>query len=125
MKKTQGYMDILIDKKEWNSYLMQESGLPGPRGNIELAQAVAMVGSEDVFLSLLDFTFEKAPVNTPEEFLFFCGTLGLGKLLLEGKSEHLETLRSIASDSRWRTREAVAMALQLYGESHMSVLHNF
>ncbi len=122
MKKFEEYIEALNSKTEWDAYLMQESGLPGPRGNIELAQAVALAGNEAVFLSLLRFTPDKAPVNTPEEFLFFCGTLGLGKLLEQGKTAHLETLRSIASDSRWRTREAVAMALQIYGEGQMDDL---
>ena len=26
---------------EWDAYLLKESGLPGPRGNLELAQVVA------------------------------------------------------------------------------------
>lgn len=122
MKKVQEYIEKLKSIENWNDYLMQESGLPGPRGNIELAQAVAEVGNEEKFLLLLIFTPEKAPVNTQQEFLAFCGTLGLGKLIKEGKIEYLEILRLLASDPRWRTREAVAMALQTYGESNMEEL---
>ena len=122
MTKAQSYIEKLKSIEKWDTYLMQESGLPGPRGNIELAQAVAEVGNEEKFLFLLSFTPEKAPVNSQQEFLAFCGTLGLGKLLVEGKKEYLKKLRLLASDPRWRTREAVAMALQIYGESHMEEL---
>ncbi len=122
MKKVQAYIEKLKSIENWDTYLMQESGLPGPRGNIELAQAVAEIGNEEKFLLLLNFTPEKAPVNTPQEFLAFCGALGLGKLLVEGKKEYLEKLRLLASDPRWRTREAVAMALQIYGERYMEEL---
>lgn len=122
MKKIEAYIEKLTNMDNWDAYLMNESGLPGPRGNLELAQAVAVAGNEAVFLSLLSYTPEKAPVNTPEEFLFFCGALGLGRLVEQGKTEYLETLRALASDPRWRTREAVAMALQIYGEKHMDEL---
>jgi len=108
--------------ENWDDYLMRESGLPGPRGNLELIQAAAEVGSEEQFLHLISFIPEKAPVNSQQEFLACCGTVGLGKLVTEGKVEYLKLLRSLASDPRWRTREAVAMALQIYGESHMDEL---
>lgn len=122
MKKIDACIEKLSSMENWDAFLMDESGLPGPRANLELAQAVAVAGNEEVFLSLLSYTPEKAPVNTPEEFLFFCGTLGLGRLLVQGKTEYLETLRVLASDPRWRTREAVAMALQIYGQEHMTEL---
>ncbi len=122
MKKVQEYIEKLKSMEDWNTFLMQESGLPGPRANIELAQAVAEVGDAEKFLLLLKFTPEKAPVNTQQEFLAFCGTLGLGKLIDGGKKEYLEELRLLASDSRWRIREAVAMALQIYGVNHMEEL---
>ncbi len=124
MKKIEEYIDELNNLKNWKAFLMEESGLPGPRGNIELAQAVAISGKEALFLELLNFTPEKAPVNTPEEFLHFCGTLGLGALIVQGKKEYLETLRLLSSDPRWRTREAVAMALQIYGENYIEELIN-
>jgi len=41
MDKIQYYVEKLKNIENWENYLMQESGLPGPRGNIELAQAVA------------------------------------------------------------------------------------
>lgn len=122
MKRIQEYSEKLKKIENWDEYLMQESGLPGPRGNLELMQAVAEAGSEEVFLHLISFTPDKAPVNTPEEFLACCGTIGLGRLISEGQPKYLKHLRSLASDPRWRTREAVAMALQLYGDTHMDKL---
>ena len=119
MKKAQAYVEKLRGIENWDEYLMQESGLPGPRGNLELIQAVAEIGNEEQFLHLICFTPEKAPVNSQEEFLAACGTVGLGRLVAEGKTEYLRLLRSFASDPRWRTREGVAMALQIYGEEHM------
>lgn len=122
MKKVELYIEKLKNINDWDTYLMQESGLPGPRGNLELIQAVAEIGDEERFLHLISFTPEKAPVNSQQEFLSACGTVGLGRLITEGKLEYLKLLRSLASDSRWRTREGVAMALQIYGESHMDEL---
>jgi HEAT repeat protein len=48
--------------------------------------------------------------------------MGLGRLLAEGDEAILETLRPFASDPRWRTREAVAMALQRLGKVNMGKL---
>jgi hypothetical protein len=124
MKKVQAYLEELKALENWDAYLMQESGLPGPRGNLELIQAVAEIGNEEQFLHLISFTPEKAPVNSQEEFLSACGTVGLGRLVAAGKREYLKLLRVLASDPRWRTREGVAMALQLYGETHMDELIN-
>lgn len=122
MKKVQAYIEKLRSIKNWDEYLKQESGLPGPRGNLELIYAVAEIGIEEQFLHLIGFTPEIAPVNSKEEFLAACGTVGLGRLAAEGKREYLIVLRSFASDPRWRTREGVAMALQIYGEKHMDKL---
>ncbi len=122
MNKADGYRQVLKTLADWEPYLLKESGLPGPRGNLELAQVVADEGNRKQFLHFLTYTPEVAPVNTPQEFLAFCGAVGLGKLLAEGDDEILDTLRSYASDPRWRTREAVAMALQRLGKKNMGKL---
>jgi hypothetical protein len=124
LKKTDRYRQILrtLDPDDWESFLLEESGLPGPRGNLELAHAVADEGDEAIFRRLLSWGPDRAPTNSPHEFLAVCGTVGLGKLLAEGQSQVLEELRLCASDPRWRTREGVAMALQRFGKVDMAAL---
>jgi hypothetical protein len=122
MSKTDEYREILRTLENWDLFLLRESGLPGKRGNLELAQAVADEGSEELFKRYLSFDPGKAPVNSPYEFLAFCGVVGLGRLLSEGKMEVLKTLRPYASDPRWRIREGVAMALQRLGRMDMDLL---
>ena len=122
MNKADNYRQVLKTLANWEPYLLQESGLPGPRGNLELAQVVADEGSRDLFEHFLTYTPEVAPVNSPQEFLAFCGVVGLGRFLAEGDDTLLETLRPYASDLRWRTREAVAMALQRLGKKNMGGL---
>lgn len=124
MRKVEAYIEQLKDLDSWDGFLMQESGLPGPRSNLELIEAAAKVGSEDTFLRYITYSSDKAPTNSKEEFLAACGTVGLGSLVVKGKKEYLDTLRILACDSRWRIRECVAMALQLYGENNMDELIN-
>ena len=119
MTKTDEYRKILRTFDHWDPYLLKESGLPGPRGNIELAHAVADEGDLDRFRRHLAYSADLAPVNDPFEFLAFCGAVGLGRLLVEGDKSQLKTLRVLASDPHWRTREGVAMALQRYGDASM------
>ena len=122
MPKLEEYREALRALDNWDSFLLQESGLPGPRGNIELGRAVAEEGDEELFRRYLAYDEQRAPTNSQEEFLAFCGVLGLGRLLAEGRTEWLATLRECASDGRWRTREAVAMALQRWGQTNMDLL---
>ena len=122
MTKIDEYQAKLLSLDEWDAYLLSESGLPGPRGNIELAQAVANEGNQELFQRYLSYSADVAPVNSPYEFLAFCGALGLGRLLAEGETSLLQVLRTLASDPRWRMREAVAMALQRLGDVNMPQL---
>lgn len=122
MSKTDEYRAKLRTLDNWDSYLLQESGLPGPRGNLELAQVVADEGDRELFRRYTAYTADRAPVNSPYEFLAFCGVVGLGRLLAEGDSRVLKALRIHASDPRWRIREAVAMALQRLGDKDMDQL---
>lgn len=115
MNKTDQYRKTLRNTADWKQYLLDNSSLPGPRANLELARAVAVEGSEDLFFELVKPTAGEAPVNDPREFLVFCGTLGLGTLTVQGNIQAIPTLKKLAADSRWRIREAVAMALQKYG----------
>jgi hypothetical protein len=122
VKKAEKYREVLSTLDDWEPFLLQESGLPGPRGNLELAQVVADEGGEEMFLRYLAFDGQRAPTNSPYEFLAFCGIIGLGRLITAGKRQYLATLRRHASDPRWRIREAVAMALQRWGDADMDAL---
>lgn len=120
MSKKDGYRHTLRDLDDWIPFLRKESGLPGPRGNLELAYVVAEEGRKEQFERLLSI---KAEENTPEVFLVFCGVVGLGKLAARAPNL-FERLRHYASDSRWRIREAVATGLQLTGDQNMDLLLN-
>jgi hypothetical protein len=101
-----------LDATHWPEYLRERSGLPGPRGNIELAQAVADEADRARFDQF---------IATDDEYLVFCGVLGLGRLLAESADVE-QRLRGHATDERWRVREAVAMALQRLGDADLSRL---
>lgn len=116
------YVAKLKSQKDWDGYLMKESGLPGPRGNLELAQAFAEFGDEEKIKNYLSIKLEDAPTNSARVFLTFCGVVGLGTLINKGKRKYLPQLRGFASDPRWRIREAVAMALQRVGDVDIDFL---
>lgn len=116
------YVERLRDLRDWRTYLVENSGLPGPRGNIELAQAVADLGTLKLFRGYLAVDGEPAAPDHEKEYLVFCGVLGLGRLAAEKVEGCLATLRRYASDPRWRVREAVAMALQRVGLADMGLL---
>ena len=122
MTKRQTYCEVLRALKGWETFLMAESGLPGPRANLELAQAAADVGDVSRFKAWLSIGPEQAGTNTPEVFLAVCGTIGLGRLLAEGELAGLTELRRLANDPRWRIREAVCMALQRWGMVDMTAM---
>jgi hypothetical protein len=122
MSKVDFYRETLKTLEHWDEFLLKESGLPGRRGNIELAQAVAEEGDAEAFARYLAFDSDQAPTNSPYEFLAFCGVVGLGRLASEGDLELLKILRQHASDPRWRIREGVAMALQRLGRKDMDIL---
>jgi len=122
MSKLQDYVAVLKSKPEWESYLMAESGLPGPRGNLELAAAVAECGDKTFAERYLSYDPLTAPENTPQCYLLFCALGVLGRLITEEHSEYFPTLRGFASDPRWRVREGTAIALQRVGRWDMAVL---
>jgi len=113
------------DEKSLTKFLVSKSNLPGPRGNLELASE---------FIELVEINFSRdlkrlwtfctkairispveAPVNDPKEFLPFCGAYAIGAIGSVSPayfSKALFRLRELSEDSRWRTREAVAMGIQ-------------
>ncbi len=122
MGKRQAYADHLASVENWDAYLKAESGLPGPRGNLELAAAFVDVAPRDRIIAYAALDEPEAPENTPMGFLAFCGVFGLGRLIAEGEAGKLDLLRKLAHDPRWRLREAVAMALQRLGDTDTQAL---
>lgn len=120
--KTETYRQTLHTLRNWDQFLLKESGLPGPRANLELMQVVADEGTLDLFQRYLTYTPDRASTNSPEVFLAVCGVVGLGRLLAEGDLDQLAVLRECANDPRWRMREGVAMALQRWGDVDMPAL---
>jgi hypothetical protein len=113
------------NERELTQYLISKSNLPGPRGNLELAKAFADLVEVNfsknperlwgLCIKAIEISSDEAPVNDPKEFLTFCGAYGLGSIGSVSSSlfdKALFLLKELARDSRWRTREAVAMGLQ-------------
>jgi hypothetical protein len=113
---------VLGELDDPEPYLLEHSGLPGPRGNIELGRAAALVRSGAELRRWASLHSDAAPTGSAEEFLAFCGVVGLGRLFVEGDPEALAELHAPAGDRRWRIREGVAMALQHWGGSDFDAL---
>ena len=96
--------------KQWEPYLKKNSGLPGPRANLELVAAVAEEADADRLWHLS---------ASKDEFMALCGTAGLGRIALLEPDTVIKHLHELASDPRWRVREGVAMALQRVGREDM------
>jgi HEAT repeat protein len=122
MGKVEEYRQALQELDEWEPFLLEHSGLPGPRGNLELAAAVAEEADEGTLRRWAALGPSEAPFGSSEEFLPVCGVVGLGRLLAEGDGAVLADLRCLASDPRWRIREAVAIALQRFGDADFDEL---
>ena len=119
MTKHDDYVLVLGPISDKVAFLRRHSGLPGPRGDLELVQAAADVGREPEFREWIASGSGDEPTD---EFLVVCGVVGLGRLVAEGRMGLAEELRAHASDRRWRVREGVAMALQRVGDADVSRL---
>jgi hypothetical protein len=111
----------LQNNSNWLPYLAANSGLPGPRGNLELAQAVVDVAARSQLESLLAVDETHPPENTPETFIVFCGIKGMGKFAEDDPAVR-KLFRRYADDPRWRIREAVAQGMQVWGGDHIHSL---
>jgi HEAT repeat protein len=115
--KLEDYRMTLRKLAEWEPFLLEHSGLPGPRGNLELAAAAVEEADEATLRRWAALGPADARFGSAEEFLAFCGVVGLGRLLAAGDRSALPDLRRLAGDPRWRIREAVAIALQRFGDA--------
>jgi hypothetical protein len=92
-------------------YLLRNSRLPGPRGNLELLYDFARNADPGTVCGCLEYI--KADTrDSPGEFVGMCGILGYAQINKTGNKEVLAFLRKYASHDSWRIREAVAMGIQ-------------
>jgi len=120
--RVEDYRRTLRDLAEWEPFLLEQSALPGPRANLELATAAAEEAEEEVLRGWAAVAPDAAPFGSTAEFLPVCGVIGLGRLLADGDRSALVDLRRLAGDPRWRVREAVAIALQRFGGADFPAL---
>src|SRR3972149_5346161 len=102
MGKVDMYREALKGLSDWEGYLLAESGLPGPRGNLELAAAFAEEGSSPLIWRYAALLPGAAPGSTAREFLAFSGPPGMARFLDGGPSMARWPGRGCASDPRWR-----------------------
>ncbi len=118
MNKTEAYIAELNNRSEWISYLEEKSCLPSPRANLEMAYAAARTADRAMAEQLLAADEPGLTDQSPLTFVVICGLMALGKYVKDDPALR-SVLRHHASDLRWRVREGVAMALQLWGELDM------
>jgi hypothetical protein len=137
VNKKENYKELLVhlleeflktgNEEKIREYLASNSNLPGPRGNLELAYAFAAVAEDfsakdlhkmwELASGLINVSANEAPVNNPKEYLPFCGAVTIGAIASahgEIRLKAFSLLKKLANDSRWRTREGVAMGLQKF-----------
>jgi len=95
---------------DWEPFLKRNSGLPGPRANLDLVEAVGEEADAERLWRLS---------ASSDEFLALCGTAGLGHLAVSDPVPVMSWLQELAGDPRWRVREGVAIALQHLGRHSM------
>lgn len=106
-------------------YLREQSRLPGPRANLELADDFCYLlveavpkHPENVRVLLNYFTNgdrKMVASNTPSEFVMMCGIIAYGACAAvqpTWRKDTYELLQHYACSGYWRIREAVALALQ-------------
>jgi hypothetical protein len=118
-------MKLTIDDPEkLERFLIENSKLPGPRANLELAFALSEVYENiKVLTKWTEIDADHADVNDPKSFLPFCAAIALGRLYTKTKDNRIiRILKKLAGDDRWRIREAVAFGFQRIGEDNISEL---
>ena len=100
------------------SYLLEHSGLPGPRGNLSLLYEFASTADEAAVQECLGFLRDDLS-NSPQEFVAVCGIVGFCTLHKKTVPATIGAVRPHAVHASWRVREAVAMGIQELAEHHV------
>ncbi|MEC0169389.1 hypothetical protein [Paenibacillus graminis] len=115
-------------------YMLQESGLPGPRANLTLAGSFAKLFARpdvtetawELISAWSQLTESEAKTGDPQEFLAFCAVWASGAHYAHAgrarRGQAEERLQAAMNDGRWRLREAAAMGLQSLGEYDFALL---
>jgi hypothetical protein len=119
--RTDEYRAILLDLTDPEPFALANSGLPGPRGNLELIGVLADLSDEATLRRWAALSPDEAPGDAPPVVLAAAGIVGLGRFLRD-RADLIDLLHGLARDPRWRVREAVAMAFQRAGASHPASL---
>lgn len=90
----------------WPEMIDAQSGLPGPRANLALVEAVAQMADTSTVDALLSYG---------SEYTAMCAAAALGRAA--GSPGGAERARSSATDSRWRVREGDVIGLQLWADA--------
>lgn len=116
-----GRTDLLV------AFLRKNSGLPGARANLKLAEAFAdecaLKGPtvDKLLMQMLALDADDAPGATDMEFLPVCGVLALAKRGAKDKKfrpKAFALLKEAADDLRFRVRDAVSQGLAILGAAH-------
>lgn len=121
MTRTEDYRAALASGRDPEALTLAESGLPGPRGNLELIAALAAFADEPTLRRWAALSPQEAPGDQPLVVLAAGGIVGLGRFVA-GRADLLAELHEHARDPRWRIREAVAMAFQDAGRADPGAL---
>ncbi|MGL4368774.1 MAG: hypothetical protein ACRCUT_03765, partial [Spirochaetota bacterium] len=100
------------------AHLLKNSGLPGPRGNLELMYSFAHNASASEVEECFSF-YRDDLSNSPEEFAVMCAITGFCVLHRNDIPATLKSIRTYASHGSWRIREAVAIGIQEIAEADM------
>ena len=103
--------------------LLKNSGLPGPRGNLELLYSFSKNATKNEVDECFSF-YRDDLHNSPEEFVVMCGIVGYCILNKDNIQKTLTTIRKYASHSSWRIRESVAIGIQEIAENNISGILN-
>lgn len=95
-----------LERAQWAAFLSERSGLPGPRANLSLVEAVTRCADADAIDALL---------RDDGEYAMMCAAAATA--YRAGDPAYEARARTLASDERWRVREGVAMGLQMFGDT--------
>ncbi|WP_052421296.1 hypothetical protein [Paenibacillus sp. FSL R7-0273] len=125
LEQLQDWLQSSDGGQQLEEYLLQNSGLPGPRANLALAARFARYYSKPEITGTAWSLIIKW-AGEPGEYLPFCAVQACAAHYSYADNEHRRQIRGILrtamNDSGWRVREAAAIGLQLIGENDFSLL---